>query len=254
MSDQSFDRFCEQVCSVIRWKAVRAPVARELAAHLEDHAAALMERGVPQEEAARRAVEAMGDPYELGHELDRCHSPLMPRLSVLFTLIGSLTLLLGIAYGAYYGPITHLYPPFPELDLDPEDRLLAEGAAYGGGALGAYTLTLSGEAYLVHYLDPELSIDERYLFAPLTATSPFPWLPTPELHVLPVTWSDDTGSSGVGAIYYGGDAMGKSLLGDGGKLGIPDPTPGARKFTVTVGWPDDPVTFYITLREEVPQP
>ena len=41
-----FAQFCEQVCLLIRWKAARGPVADELAAHLEDHAAALMERGI----------------------------------------------------------------------------------------------------------------------------------------------------------------------------------------------------------------
>ena len=35
-----FSQFCEQVCLMIRWRAARKPVADELAAHLEDHAAA----------------------------------------------------------------------------------------------------------------------------------------------------------------------------------------------------------------------
>ena len=52
-----FSKFCEQVCLMIRWKAAREPVADELAAHLEDHAAALEARGLDPETAARRAVE-----------------------------------------------------------------------------------------------------------------------------------------------------------------------------------------------------
>lgn len=89
-----FAQFCEQVCLMIRWKAARGPVADELAAHLEDHAAALMERGTPEEEAAQRALEAMGDPEELGRQLNRAHPPLLC-FSVLVTNI-ILALLLAV--------------------------------------------------------------------------------------------------------------------------------------------------------------
>ena len=61
-----FSRYCEQVCQMIRSKAGRADAARELTAHLEDHAGVLEDRGVPTETARERAVRAMGDPYELG--------------------------------------------------------------------------------------------------------------------------------------------------------------------------------------------
>lgn len=66
MAIPQFNEFCRRVCSVIRWRAARRPVADELAAHLEDHAAAPMERGISEEEATQRALEAMGDPYALG--------------------------------------------------------------------------------------------------------------------------------------------------------------------------------------------
>ena len=81
-----FAQFCEQVCLLIRWKAARGPVADELTAHLEDHAAALEARGLDPETAARRAVEAMGDPEELGRQLNRAHPPLLC-FSVLVTNI-----------------------------------------------------------------------------------------------------------------------------------------------------------------------
>ena len=89
-----FAQFCEQVCLMIRWKAARGPVADELAAHLEDHAAALMERGTPEEEAAQQAVAAMGDPEALGRQLNRAHPPLLC-FSVLVTNI-ILALLLAV--------------------------------------------------------------------------------------------------------------------------------------------------------------
>ena len=89
-----FAQFCEQVCLMICWKAARGPVADELAAHLEDHAAALMERGTPEEEAAQQAVAAMGDPEALGRQLNRAHPPLLC-FSVLVTNI-ILALLLAV--------------------------------------------------------------------------------------------------------------------------------------------------------------
>ena len=81
-----FAQFCEQVVRRVRWFPARGAIAAELRAHLEDHAAALMERGTPEEEAAQRALEAMGDPEELGRQLNRAHPPLLC-FSVLVTNI-----------------------------------------------------------------------------------------------------------------------------------------------------------------------
>ena len=58
MAIPQFNEFCAQVCLMIRWKAAREPVADELTAHLEDHAAALEARGLDPETAARQAVQS----------------------------------------------------------------------------------------------------------------------------------------------------------------------------------------------------
>ena len=84
MAISTFNDFCAQVCEHVRFSPDHEAIAAELAAHLEDHAAALMERGVPEEEAARRALEAMGDPEEIGKELDKSHSPLLGGFQELF--------------------------------------------------------------------------------------------------------------------------------------------------------------------------
>ena len=86
MAIPQFNEFCAQVCLMIRWKAARGPVADELAAHLEDHAAALEARGLDPETAAQQAVAAMGDPEALGRQLNRAHPPLLC-FSVLVTNI-----------------------------------------------------------------------------------------------------------------------------------------------------------------------
>ena len=74
MAVSKFNDFCTQVCEHVA----------ELAAHMEDHAAALMERGVPEEAAAQQAVAAMGDPEEIGKELDKSHSPLLGWFQIWF--------------------------------------------------------------------------------------------------------------------------------------------------------------------------
>ena len=85
---QPFAQFCDQVCSVIHQPLAKRLAREELTAHLEDHAAALEEQGVPPEEAAIRAVEAMGDPKEIGRQLDRCHRSLFPGLNAFLALAG----------------------------------------------------------------------------------------------------------------------------------------------------------------------
>ena len=89
-----FSQFCDQVVRRVRWFPARGSIAAELRAHLEDHAAALMERGTPEEEATQQAVAAMGDPEALGRQLNRAHPPLLC-FSVLVTNI-ILALLLAV--------------------------------------------------------------------------------------------------------------------------------------------------------------
>lgn len=71
-----FTDFCNAVCAQVRFRPDRAAIQAELLDHLQDHADALKERGVPILDAREEAVAAMGDPVELGKALDRLHGPL----------------------------------------------------------------------------------------------------------------------------------------------------------------------------------
>ena len=75
MNRDHVDRFCSRVCAHVRFSPDHAAITAELTAHLEDHAAALEARGLSPEEAAAQAVTAMGEPEELGRQLDRAHPP-----------------------------------------------------------------------------------------------------------------------------------------------------------------------------------
>lgn len=51
----------------------RLAIQAELDAHIEDHMAALQELDYPPELAEERALAAMGDPAEVGRELNACY-------------------------------------------------------------------------------------------------------------------------------------------------------------------------------------
>jgi hypothetical protein len=75
MDNSAFSSFVDAVCEKVRFTPARKEIAAELRAHLEDRAEMLTEHGVPPEDAARRAVEAMGNPAEIGAALDKEHDP-----------------------------------------------------------------------------------------------------------------------------------------------------------------------------------
>ena len=255
MASPQFNDFCAQVCLMIRWKAAREPVADELTAHLEDHAAALEARGLDPETAARRAVEAMGDPYALGAELDAAHPPTLPRLSRVLLALGLLILLAGFGLGANQHTglfaMAGVFPQAPELPCDEEDTVVLEGTASGGGVLGGYTLAPSGRAGLVYVRwEYEGDVEEQYqLQAPLTAAASRPWLPVPAVYAPDAVYTDDAGGSGSCYLTSGEDY----LLGSTAWLLIVNPTPGATEFSITVSAATGEAIFFtVTLPEEVP--
>lgn len=75
-----FEEFCAHVCAQIQYKPAHAAIRRELMAHLEDHAEAVRELGVPEEDSIREAVSAMGDAVEIGRELNEQHKPFWGQL------------------------------------------------------------------------------------------------------------------------------------------------------------------------------
>lgn len=67
--------FISNVTEQIRCVRARDGIARELSDHITDQAAAYEEAGEAHEDAVERAVREMGDPVEVGVELDRIHRP-----------------------------------------------------------------------------------------------------------------------------------------------------------------------------------
>lgn len=75
MKNYTFAKWCLEAVSQIKYTADRDEVYEELRAHLEDHRDALMEQGIPREEAEKRVLEAMGSAKEIAPQLAAVHKP-----------------------------------------------------------------------------------------------------------------------------------------------------------------------------------
>lgn len=71
----NFITWCLRATSLIRYGPDRKMVSKELMDHLEDHRSALMEKGMTQEEASEKALEAMGSADEIAPQLAAVHRP-----------------------------------------------------------------------------------------------------------------------------------------------------------------------------------
>lgn len=84
--------FIKNVAQQIRCVKAREGIERELSDHIADQTAAYEETGETHEEAVRRAVQEMGDPVEVGVELDRIHRPQtdykMIGMAFIFSVLG----------------------------------------------------------------------------------------------------------------------------------------------------------------------
>lgn len=98
MSAMERKEFCDRVLAKVRHATPeeKTAIRAELDAHMEDHAAALLEAGYEEAEATERAMAAMGDPEEIGAELNKDY-PLgwlvLSRVSLILTVLICATVL-----------------------------------------------------------------------------------------------------------------------------------------------------------------
>ncbi len=84
---EKITEYSQAVCRQIRWKKARPAVAREITGHLLDQKAAYMREGAQEDAAAEKAIAQMGDPIEVGAQLDRIHRPRPQWGMLLLTLL-----------------------------------------------------------------------------------------------------------------------------------------------------------------------
>lgn len=86
--------FCYRLTYQIRCRYVHKELCRELTGHIEDRQAELEASGLSPRKAEEQAVAAMGDPVEIGRELDRLYDPRWyTLLQVLNWVVGVLAVL-----------------------------------------------------------------------------------------------------------------------------------------------------------------
>lgn len=90
--------YLQAVVDQIRYDGVKETVVEELENHLEDQIEAYEAEGIALGEAEKKAIEQMGDPIEVGVELDRIHRPGMEwRLLLLIGVLSMFGLLVQAA-------------------------------------------------------------------------------------------------------------------------------------------------------------
>ena len=90
----------------------RESARQELLDHMDDHMEALLSAGVPEQEAKRQAVAAMGDPEDTAKLLRKAHQPILTRIlqvcrviTILLSVLLLLTALIRRDLPQYYDPV-----------------------------------------------------------------------------------------------------------------------------------------------------
>lgn len=69
----SKDAFLDAVCGEVSFKEAHHSIREELEAHIDDIAVSYMDNGIEEQEALAKAVLSMGDPKEIGTNLNKVH-------------------------------------------------------------------------------------------------------------------------------------------------------------------------------------
>nr|WP_330368719.1 FtsW/RodA/SpoVE family cell cycle protein [Alkaliphilus metalliredigens] len=93
--NKNINEFLNMVCKQIKFKGVHNNINEELRCHIDELADGYMESGIEEEKAIDKAIEQMGDPIEIGKELNNTHKPKTEWLII--SLIATMVLIGGIA-------------------------------------------------------------------------------------------------------------------------------------------------------------
>lgn len=106
------EEFIRNITDQIRCVRAREAVAKELSDHITDQAEAYEEDGTEHDEAVRMAVREMGDPVQIGVELDRIHRPQVDIRMIVMVFVFSMG---GLVLQYFGGGYTHL----PNVNMAP---------------------------------------------------------------------------------------------------------------------------------------
>ncbi|MBQ9148859.1 MAG: hypothetical protein IJX69_04745 [Oscillospiraceae bacterium] len=188
MKYQNFTQWCAEATAGIRFPPDREAVSAELRAHLDDHYDDLLAHGLPEEEARKQALAAMGDAKVIAPQLAAIHRPFWgyflraTRAVLVLTLCAVLLCgILRIWNTKYDGPdYYHALDPYQstsaEQDYATMSRLFYTEPQQSVQSDG-YTLTLTRAAvWHIDYADVEYALrDCDTLYFQIEVFNPRPW-------------------------------------------------------------------------------
>ena len=133
----------------IRCKMARGTIEQEINDHIEDQKAEFLSEGMSQTEAEEAAVREMGDPVEVGLEMDRIHRPTMAW--------GMIALIVGLSLAGYllrsvmYQTALGIEQSAGKNRRTVLDRNVIE-LAYVAGTAGTFDWTCADDRYLLYGL------------------------------------------------------------------------------------------------------
>ncbi|MCM3601098.1 FtsW/RodA/SpoVE family cell cycle protein [Robertmurraya korlensis] len=94
MSSPKFDEFLSKVMSRVKSKEAHNKIKKELNNHLQELSQSYKKRGFSQVDADEKAIQAMGNPFTIGENLNPLHKPKMDWiLIVLFVIFAGISFL-----------------------------------------------------------------------------------------------------------------------------------------------------------------
>lgn len=191
MAHPPFDDYGRSVCACLRHATRRekAQIQKELTDHLTDHTEALTSAGRDPWAAYWAAVEAMGDPEEVGKALDQEYPRRWLILSRLTALALVLAVLLFLTTGSRYVMAAHGYlqARYDPMSWDTLDRQPGKANLISDQAVVSpltFTTTLSGGSVLHVFaaaLDPVPQNGRYFAYICLVTYQPDPRLTTQDV-------------------------------------------------------------------------
>lgn len=165
---EKLEQYLTQIGEQIRWKRARPTLLRELETHALAQLDTCLETGLSQEEAEAETLRQLGDPVEIGQDLDRLHQPkpqwgllLMTGLLVLMGTILQVVLLRGtgqidpaklILFAVFgFGALTAGYFS-NHLQLIRHSKMIYCGAIVLAIILMWVSPRINGASYYTHYV------------------------------------------------------------------------------------------------------
>ncbi|WP_242837246.1 FtsW/RodA/SpoVE family cell cycle protein [Alkaliphilus transvaalensis] len=87
--------YIEEVCRQIKYKAIVEDISTEIKGHIDELTEGFIEEGLSEQDAIKKAIEQMGDPIQIGKELNKTHKP-VTEWSII-ALIGTMVLIGGFS-------------------------------------------------------------------------------------------------------------------------------------------------------------